>query len=93
LLYSSGRKGKPGPKDPSKILIQAIVELKQRNSRFGCRRIAQQINKAFGVAIDKDVVRHVLETHYRAYPDDRWCEDVMLECEFYFGADPNPEIS
>ena len=34
LLYSSGSKGKPGPKGPSWELIQAIVELKQRNPRF-----------------------------------------------------------
>ena len=65
LLYSSGSKGKPGPKGPSRELIQAIVELKQRNPRFGCPRIAQQINKAFGVGIDKDVVRRVLAAHYR----------------------------
>ena len=65
LLYSSGSKGKPGPKGPSRELIQAIVELKQRNPRFGCPRIAQQINKAFGVDIDKDVVRRVLAAHYR----------------------------
>jgi len=70
LLYSSGRKGKTGPKGPSRELIQAIVELKQRNSRFGCRRIAQQINKAFALAIDKDVVRRVLEKHYHPHPDD-----------------------
>ena len=57
LLYSSGHRGKPGPKGPSPELIQAIVELKQRNPRFGCPRIAQQINKAFGINIDKDVVR------------------------------------
>jgi hypothetical protein len=44
LLYSSSRKGKPGPKDPSPELIQAIVEFKRRNPRFGCPRIAQQIN-------------------------------------------------
>jgi hypothetical protein len=65
LLYSSGSKGKPGPKGPSRELIQAIVELKQRNPRFGCPRIAQQVNKAFGVGIDKDVVRRVLAAHYR----------------------------
>jgi len=70
LLYSSGRQGKPGPKGPSRELIQAIVELKQRNSRFGCRRIAQQINKAFGLNIDKDVVRRVLEKHYHPHPND-----------------------
>ena len=69
LLYSSGRKGKPGPKGPSQELIDAIVEMKRRNTRFGCPRIAQEINKAFGVDIYKDVVRRVLEKHYRPGPD------------------------
>ena len=70
LLYSSVRKGKPGPKGPSSELIQAIVELKQHNPRFGCLRIAQQINMAFGVDINKDLVRRVLAKHYRPMPDD-----------------------
>ena len=64
LLYSSRKKGKPGPKGPSQELIEVIVELKRRNPRFGCPRIAQQINKAFGLNIDKDVVRRVLAKHY-----------------------------
>jgi len=68
LLYTARKKGKPGPKGPSQALIDAIVELKRRNPRFGCPRIAQQINKAFGVDIDKDVVRRVLEKHYRPGP-------------------------
>ena len=70
LLYSSSKHGKPGPKGPSPELIQAIVELKRRNPRFGCLRIAQQINKAFGISIDKDVVRRVLAAHYRPGTDD-----------------------
>jgi putative transposase len=69
-LYSSGSKRKPGPKGPSQELIKAIVELKQRNPRFGCPRIAQQINNAFGIDIDKDVVRRVLAAHYRPSSDD-----------------------
>ena len=69
LPYTAHRKGKPGPKGPSQELIEAIVELKQRNPQFGCPRIAQEINKAFGAAIDKDVVRRVLEKHYRPAPD------------------------
>jgi putative transposase len=69
-LYSSGSKRKPGPKGPSQELIQAIVELKQRNPRFGCPRIAQQINNAFGIDIDKDVVRRVLAAHYQPSSDD-----------------------
>jgi hypothetical protein len=39
-LFSSLGKGKPGPKGPNSDLIKAIVEIKQRNPRFGCPRIA-----------------------------------------------------
>jgi putative transposase len=67
-LYSAGRKGKPGPKGPTPELIQAIVELKRRNPRFVCTRIAQQVNKAFATSIDKNVVRRTLATHYRPDP-------------------------
>ena len=59
---------KPGPKGPSAELIAAIVKMKRRNPKFGCVRIAQQISHAFGLDIDKDVVRRVLARHYR--PDD-----------------------
>ncbi len=63
-LFSSPRKAKPGPKGPSKELIRAIVELKQRNPRYGCPRIAQLISTVFGIDIDKDVVRRVLAKYY-----------------------------
>ena len=69
-FFSTRKKGKPGPKGPSDDLIRVIVELKQRNARFGCPRIAQQINKAFGFNIDKDVVRRVLAKHYLPEPYD-----------------------
>jgi putative transposase len=65
LLFAPRRRGKRGPKGPSPELIAAIVEMKRRNPRFGCRRIAQQIAFLFGVEIDKDVVRRVLTKHYR----------------------------
>lgn len=64
-LFSAHGKGKPGPKGPSQQLIDAIITIKERNPRFGCPRIAQQLSKAFGVEIDKDVVRRVLDKHYR----------------------------
>ena len=63
-LYSSSRRRKPGPKGPSAALVHAIVELKNRNPRFGCPRIAQQLSNAFAVKIDKDLVRRVLAVHY-----------------------------
>lgn len=37
--------------------------MKRRDPRFGAPRIAEQINLAFGMDIDKDVVRRVLENH------------------------------
>ena len=69
LLFSSRRHGKSGPKGPSAELIRAIVEIKQRNPRYGCPKIALLITHTFGVPIDKDVVRRVLTRHYR--PDPR----------------------
>jgi putative transposase len=71
LLYSPRGGRKPGPKGPSKEVINAIVEMKKRNPRFGCPRIAQQINLAFGLELDKDIVRRVLATHYKPDHSDR----------------------
>jgi hypothetical protein len=68
LFSSMSRPKKPGPKGPSDALIQAIVELKSRNPRFGCPRIALIISQAFGVAINKNVVNRVLSKHYRLAP-------------------------
>ena len=65
LLFSPRRGRRPGPKGPTKELIDAVVEMKRRNPGWGCPRIAEQIALVFGVAIDKDVVRRILANHYR----------------------------
>ena len=67
-LFTPRTRTKPGPKGPSEELIHAIVEMKRRNPRFGCPRIAQQIAYTFGIKIDKDVVRRVLAKHYHPEP-------------------------
>jgi transposase InsO family protein len=59
---------KPGPKGPDEALIQAIVELKSRNPRFGCPRIARIICQTFGLDIDQNIVYRVLAKHYRPAP-------------------------
>ena len=69
LLFSSKYRGKPGPKGPNKELIEAVVQMKQRNPAWGCPRIAQQIAWAFDIPIDKDVVRRILASHYRPKKD------------------------
>src|SRR5258708_4143073 len=51
------------------IWPEAVIEMKRRNSNWGCPRIAQQIALAFGVEIDKDVVRRILSVHYRPESD------------------------
>jgi transposase InsO family protein len=65
FLYSSRPNKKPGPKGPSPELLRAICELKRRNPRFGCPKIAQHLAKTFGIELNKDVVRRVLAAHYR----------------------------
>jgi putative transposase len=69
LLFSAKGRQRPGPKGPEKQLIDAVVEMKRRNPSWGCPRIAQQIALAFGVDIDKDVVRRILSAHYRPGSD------------------------
>jgi len=69
VLFSPNRRRKPGPKGPSAELIRAVVEMKQRNSNWGCPRIAQQIALAFRIQIDKDVVRRILAQRYRPGQD------------------------
>jgi transposase InsO family protein len=65
LLFSPKRTQRPGPKGPAKELITAVLEMKRRNPSWGCPRIAQQVELAFGVEIDKDVVRRILARYYR----------------------------
>jgi transposase InsO family protein len=65
LLFSAERIRRPGPKGPTKELIHAVVEMKRRNRTWRCKRIAQQIGLAFGLDIDKDVVRRILGIHFR----------------------------
>jgi hypothetical protein len=68
LFSSRPRRKKPGPKGPDETLIQTIVELKSRNPRFGCPRIARIISQTFGIDIVKNVVYRVLSKHYRPVP-------------------------
>ncbi len=70
-LFSSYRKGKPGPKGPNKDLTKAIVEIKQRNPRYGYPRIALIITHTFGIEINKDIVRRVLMKYYHPRPGHR----------------------
>jgi len=70
LLYGPRKRRRPGPKGPSKELIGAVIEMKRRNPRFGCRKIAEQISRAFAVEINKDIVRRILIQHHRPMPGD-----------------------
>jgi len=69
-LFSSSRPSarKPGPRGPDERLVRAIVDLKSRNPRFGCPRIARIISQTFGIDIDKNVVYRVLAQHHRPAP-------------------------
>jgi putative transposase len=68
-LFSSKAPMKPGPKGPRQDVIAAVVDMKRRNRIWGCPRIAQQITLAFGIPINKDVVRRILAARYQPKPD------------------------
>jgi putative transposase len=69
LLFSPKRRSKPGPKGPTKELIDAVINMKKRNPTWGCPQIADQVNLAFATDINKDVVRRILAAHSRLQPD------------------------
>ena len=69
-LFSNKGDKRPGPKGPSQDLINAVVELKLRNPRFGCPRIAYTVTLTFGVEVNKDVVRRILAKNYQPYSDN-----------------------
>jgi transposase InsO family protein len=91
MLFSPKRRRQPGPKGPNRELIDAVVELKRRNPNWGCPRIAQQMTLAFGVEIDKDVVRRILSVHYRPESDSgpSWLtflghmKDSLWSCDLF----------
>ena len=68
-LFSSKVPKKPGPKGPTQEVMDAVIAMKQRNPAWGCPRIAQQITLAFGIPLNKDVVRRILAVRYRPQPD------------------------
>ena len=76
LLFSPERRHRPGPKGPKRDLIDAVLAMKRCNPSWGCPRIAQQIALAFGVEIDKDVVRRIriLNVHYQ--PELRYIDST-----------------
>src|SRR6266699_3922202 len=68
-LFSPKVRRKPGPKGPNREIMAAVVDMKQRNPSWGCPRIAQQIALAFGIPMNKDVVRRILAVRYTPKPD------------------------
>ena len=71
ILFSSNKnRNKLGPKGPSREIIDAILEMKKRNPRMGCPKIALTISKIFGIEIDKDIVRRILKKYYHPSPFD-----------------------
>src|SRR5207244_2095837 len=83
-LFSSKVRKKPGPKGPTQEVMAAVLDMKQRNPTWGCPRIAQQIALAFGIPINKDVVRRILAARYRPTPDaagPSWL--TVLGCSFF----------
>lgn len=64
LLYSNKGRKKPGRHGPSQNMIDLIVEMKQKNPRFGYRRIAMQVYQSFGITISCFAVGRILRQRY-----------------------------
>lgn len=68
LLYSPKKRRRPGPKGPAREIIALVLDLKRHNPRFGSLKIAQTISHAFGIDINRDMVRRILAKHYHPDP-------------------------
>lgn len=67
-LFSNKAKRRPGPKGPSRELINLVVGIKQKNPRYGCPRIALLVSRLTGDAIDEHLVRRILRKHFTHPP-------------------------
>jgi len=65
--------------------------MKRRNPYLGCRKIAEQISSAFGIALDKDVVRRILVRHYPSGPEGSspsWLANIGHAKDHLWSVDP-----
>lgn len=68
-LFGQKRRQKtPGPKGPSKKLIQFIVEMKEKNPGYGCPKIALLASNVLETTINESLVRRILKKHYKPQP-------------------------
>ena len=70
IIHSRSMQGAPNlsTQDRSLLRVWSLFP----NPRLGCPRIAQQINLAFGLELDKDIVRRILANHYKPDPEHQW---------------------
>ena len=67
-LLVSGPERKPGPRGPSPELIQLIVEIKQKNPKYGCPRIAMLVSQLLRIKINVSLVQRIWRKHYYLVP-------------------------
>ena len=59
LTSISGLKRKPGPRGPSPELIELIVEIQQKNPKYGCPRIAMLVSQLLRIKINVSLVQRI----------------------------------
>ena len=67
-LFSNKQAKKPGPKGPLLELIKLVVEIKTKNPRYGCPKIALLVSKLLGDDISEQTIRRILRKHFRSAP-------------------------
>ncbi len=67
-LYSNKTSKKSGRKAQNQVLIDLIIEMKEKNPSIGYGRISMQIYKAFGVIVSLFAVGRILRKHYKNNP-------------------------
>ena len=85
LLYSPKRRGRSGPNGPSRELVDAVVEIKRRNPRFGCPRLARKILLWYERhKTDRAVLYEWLSSAYKDTPHTRLLEFMKDHADIEF---------
>ena len=63
-LFTPSSRRKPGPKGPCAQLIKLVIDIKVKNPRYGCERIAFLVSELLGEKVDDQTVRRILRRHW-----------------------------
>ena len=70
ILFGSKGRVKLGHKGFDVSIVNLVLEIKERNPRYGCPKIAMLVSNVSGISISEHTVRRILRKHFIPDPGD-----------------------